>query len=270
VYYADELGFFKKRNLDVRITPQRNGAAEAAAVAGGSLDIGEQNVISMANAHARGLSFVYIAPAAEYLDTAPSTAMIVARNAPFKTARDLSGKTIAVSALHDLTQTAAAAWIDKNGGDSSTVRFIEMPASESPVAVVRGTVQAAVVPEPALSSQADETRIFAKAFGAIAPRFMINGWFSTKEWIAKNPSAAKRFADAIREAAVWANGHRAESAKILEKHARLQMSALDRMTRATYATSFDANAMQQAIDTATRYKALAQSFPASEIYDASL
>jgi NitT/TauT family transport system substrate-binding protein len=270
VYYADEMGFFKKHNLNIQITPQRNGAAEAAAVAGGSLDIGEQNVISMSNAHARSLPFVFIAPAAEYVDGSPSTAMIVAKDAAFKTARDLNGKTIAVSALHDLTQTAAAAWIDKNGGDSSTVHFIEMPPSESPAAVVRGTVQAAVVPEPALSSAGNETRIFAKAFSAIAPQFMINGWFSTKDWIAKNQSAAKRFTDAIHEAAVWANSHHAESAKILEKHSRIPASVIEHMTRATYATSFDGNAMQRAIDTAAHYKAIAKPFPASEIYLGSL
>jgi NitT/TauT family transport system substrate-binding protein len=270
VYYADEMGFFKKRNLNVQIMPQRNGAAEAAAVAGGSLDIGEQNVISMSHAHSRGLPFVYIAPASEYVDSGPATAMIVAKNAPLRNARDFSGKTIAVSALNDLTQTAAEAWIDKNGGDSSAVHFIEMPASESPAAVARGTVQAAVVPEPALSSAASETRIFAKAYSAIAPEFMINGWFASQDWIAKNRAAARSFADAIYEAARWANAHRAESAKILEKHSRIPPSVIGRMTRATYATRFDAKTMQAVIDTAAQYKAIAKAFPASEIYDAKL
>ncbi|MFN2460657.1 MAG: ABC transporter substrate-binding protein, partial [Candidatus Velthaea sp.] len=123
VYYADELGLFKKRNLVVQIQNLRNGAAEAAAVAGGALDIGEQNIVSMSNAHARGLTFKFLAPAATYVSSASTTNLLVGKDSPMKTARDLSGKTVAVSALGDLSQIAAQAWIDKNGGDSASVHF---------------------------------------------------------------------------------------------------------------------------------------------------
>lgn len=270
VYYADELGLFKKRGLAVQIVQQRSGAAQAAAVAGGSLDIGEQNIISMAHAHERGLPFVFIAPAAEYVDSAASTAMIVAKSSPLRTAKDLEGKTIAVSSLNDLTQTAAQAWVDQNGGDSSKVKFIEMSPTESPSAVVRGTVQAAVVPEPALSRAGSDIRVFAKPYGAIAPAFMINGWFANRDWVAKNRTSAKAFADAILEAGRWANTHRAESAKILEKHSRIEAAVIEHMTRATYATKFDPKTMQQTLETAVRYKALPKAFPVAEISDAAL
>jgi NitT/TauT family transport system substrate-binding protein len=270
VYYADELGFFKKRNLSVQIMPQRNGAAEAAAVAGGALDIGEQNIVSMSNAHSRGLGFVYIAPAAEYVDNASSTDMLVAKSSPIRTGKDLDGKTVAVNALNDLTQIAAEAWIDKNGGDASQVHFIEMTAAEIPPSISRGTVAAGVVPEPALSMSLNETRIFAKQYSAIAPSFMINGWFATSDWVKKNPAAAKGFADAIYEAGRWANAHHAESAKILEKHSRIEASVIEHMTRATYATRFEPKSMQAVIDTAAKYKAIAKTFPAAEIYSANL
>jgi ABC-type nitrate/sulfonate/bicarbonate transport system substrate-binding protein len=99
---------------------------------------------------------------------------------------------------------------------------------------------------------------------------MINGWFASRDWVAKNPSDAKRFAEAIAQAAAWANTHRAESAKILEKHSRISPAVIEHMTRATYATAFDPQTMQRAIDTAVRYKAIPRTFPASEIYDANL
>ncbi len=269
VYYADELGFFKKRGLEVQITQQRNGAAEAAAVAGGALDIGEQNIVSMTNAHSRGLPFVYIAPAAEYNEKASSTNMLVAKSSSLKTAKDLEGKTVAVNALNDLTQIAAEAWIDKNGGQVSSVHFIEMTAAEIPPAIARGTVQAGVVPEPAMSMAESDTRVFAKQYSAIAPEFMINGWFATSDWVKKNPGTAKKFADAIYEAAAWANTHHAESAKILEKHSKIDPSVIGRMTRATYATKFDPKTMQEVVDTAVRYKAIQKGFAASEMYAAN-
>ena len=112
--------------------------------------------------------------------------------------------------------------------------------------------------------------MFAKVYGAIAPEFMINGWFATRDWVAKNPAAAKAFAESIAEAARWANGHRAESAKILEKHSRIEATVIEHMTRATYATKFDPKTMQQTLEVAVNYKALPKAFPVAEIYDASL
>jgi NitT/TauT family transport system substrate-binding protein len=270
VYYATELGFFKKRNLDVQIENLRNGAAEAAAVAGGALDIGEQNMVSMSNAHTRGLPFKFLAPAGEYVSAASTTNLLVAKNSSIKSAKDLNGKTIAVNALGDLTQIGAQAWIDKNGGDAATIHFIEMPPAEIGAAVARGTVAAGVVPEPSLTLAEPDTRVLGRPYDAIAKRFVINGWFANASWIEKNSSAAKRFVEAIAEAGRWANAHHAESAKIFERHSKAEPAVIERMMRATYGSRFEPQSMQAVIDTAVRYKVLARSFPAGELYDANL
>ncbi|MGH7756435.1 MAG: ABC transporter substrate-binding protein, partial [Vulcanimicrobiaceae bacterium] len=261
---------FKQRGLDVQIQNLRNGAAEAAAVAGGALDVGEQNVVSMSHAHARGLPFVFIAPAGEYNAAASTTDLLVAKSSSIANAKELDGKTIAVNALGDLTQMSAAAWIDQNGGDATSVRFIEMPPSQIGAALARGTIAAGVVPEPALTVAQPETRVLGKPYGAIGPHFMINGWFARTDWVAKNPAAAKRFADAIEEAGRWANAHHSASAAIFAQHSKAPADVIARMTRATYGVRFDPATMQAVIDTAVRYKVLAKPFPAKELYDANL
>jgi len=270
VYYAEELGLFKKRGLVVEVQNLRNGAAEAAAVAGGALDIGEQNVVSMAHAHERGLPFKFIAPAGEYVGSASTTSLVAGKNAPIKTGKDLEGKTVAVNALGDLTQIGASAWIDKHGGDSTKVRFTEMPAAEIGAAVGRGTVDAGVIPEPSLTiaEDAGTVKVVAQPYDAIAERFMINGWFASEDWIGKNRAAAKKFADAMYEAGKWANAHRADSAKILARHSKADAGVIARMRRATYGERFDTKTMQTAIDSAVRYKGLAKPFPAAELIDA--
>lgn len=267
VYYADELGFFKKRGLDVQIQNLSNGAAEAAAVAGGALDIGEQNIISMAHAHERGLNFMYLFPAGEFVNKESTTSLIVPTASTVKTGKDLEGKTLAVFALGDLAQIGAAAWIDKNGGDSTKVKFIEMPSSQVGAAVARGTIDGGVIAEPALRRAQDtgNVRVLAQPYSALGDRFMINGWFAKSDWIAKNPDAAKKFADAIAEAAIWANTHHQESAEILAKHSKVSLAVLSRMQRSTYGEKFDTKAMQSVIDSAVRYKGLAKPFAASEI-----
>src|ERR1700761_5659835 len=61
-YFAQQQGFFKKHGLDVEIITGTNGAAIAAAVVGGAIDIGDSNTTSIATGHERGVPFVLIAP----------------------------------------------------------------------------------------------------------------------------------------------------------------------------------------------------------------
>lgn len=265
VYYADQLGFFKKRNLDVRLQSMRSGPAQAAAVAGGAVDIAETNVVSLALAHERGLPFGYIAPAAVYSTDAPTTVLVAAKNSVLRSAKDLNGKTVGVVALHDLTNLGAFAWIEKNGGDASSVKFVEMPAAEMNAGLKRGTIDAATIPEPALGLALVENRILAKNFDAIAPHFMLNGWFTTTDWAKKNPAAAKAFADAILEAARWANGNQKASAEIFKKHSVIEPAVIDRMTRASFGERLDAALLQPLIDAAAKAKYIKQSFPAGDI-----
>lgn len=272
VYYAEELGMFKKRGLEVTIQNMRSGSAQAAAVAGGALDIGEQNVVSMSHAHERNLPFKFIAPAGDYTSSSSTTNLVVGKSSSLKVAKDLEGKTVAVSALGDLSQIGASAWIDKHGGDSSKVKFIEMTPAEIGAALSRGTVDAGVVPEPALTTAEDAglVKVFAQPYDALGSRFLINGWFASTDWIKKNPETAKKFADAIYEAAKWANAHRAESAKLLAKHSKADPAVIARMRRATYGENFDPKSMQAVIDVAVHYKGLTKSFPAGELFDATL
>ncbi len=95
VYYAQDEGFFKKANLDIEIVAAANGPAIAAAVASGTVDVGSGNALSIAQAHEKGLNFVYVAPAGAYTTASPTGGCVVAKASPVHVAKDLNGKTIA-------------------------------------------------------------------------------------------------------------------------------------------------------------------------------
>ena len=61
-FFAADMGFFKKHGLNVEMHAMQNGSSIASAVAGGSLDVGFADTISIASAHARGLPFIFLAP----------------------------------------------------------------------------------------------------------------------------------------------------------------------------------------------------------------
>ena len=71
-----------------------------------------------------------------------------ARESAIKTGADLNGKTFGVSALNDYFSLAARAWIDARGGDSSTIKLVEVPLSQSSGAVESGHIDAAILIQP--------------------------------------------------------------------------------------------------------------------------
>ena len=205
VQYAQAAGLVEQSGLSLQVQNLYAGAAVQAAVAGGSADIGLTNVSSLATARERGLPLVMVAPAAYYTSKEPTSILMVATDSPFKTGRDLNGKTVAVNGLKSISQLGPQIWIDKNGGDSSTVKFIDMPFAEMPQALATHRIDAALVAEPQATTAKKEARAFAPVYDAIGQRFLITAWFASAAWVTANADLARKFAALIYRTAAWSN-----------------------------------------------------------------
>ena len=267
LWYGVDMGFFKKQGLDVELQTMQNGSAIASAVAGGSLDIGFADLISIASAHARGLPFIYLAPALLNSYAVPSLAMMVAANGPLHEGKDFNGKTIAVNGINNITMIPFEAWIDKSGGDSKTVKWVEVPVPAANDAIASGKVDGGTLGEPFITFGADKNLrpIYVDKNG-IAPRYALAGFMTTKEWAAKNPAVAAKFIAAIKEAAQWANTNRTASAVILSKYSKIPLPVIEKMKRSEYAETLLASDFQPVIDAAVKYGVLAKSYPAPELF----
>ena len=256
-FYALDLGLFDKAGLSVEITPFTNGAAMAAAAAGGSIDIGVGDATELANGIARGLPFVLIAGGGVYSSAAPTTTLCVSKTATITKAADLEGQTVSVVSLVSLMSSGVKSWLTQNGADVGKIHFVEMPFPQMPGALSRGVLTAATLSEPIMSdATSTDAKFFAKPYDAIAKQFNISDWFTTRDWLAKNGDVAKKFVGAIYDAAKWANTHHDESAAILAKYTKIDVDRIKRMNRSTYATDLRTSMVQPVLDTAFKYKAL--------------
>jgi NitT/TauT family transport system substrate-binding protein len=266
LYFAQDLGMFKRAALDVTVSTANYGTQVAAAVAGGAIEIGQSNIMSLAAACERGLPFALIAAGGLYSSAKPTSLMIVEKNSALKTAKDLSGKTVSVSGLKSITQISVSAWADQNGGDSTQIKFVEMPFVEMEPALASGRIDAALLADPDATTAlaAGRTRPFAKAFDAIGKQFLIGGWFAKTDWIAANPDAVKKFAAVMRESAQWANNpaNYKQSAAILEKYTKVAVGSANRIA---FGERLDAALIQPNIDVAAKYGLLKADFPAAKM-----
>jgi NitT/TauT family transport system substrate-binding protein len=265
VFYAQDKGFFKANGLDAQIQVISNGAAITAAVISGALDVAQSNIASLAAAHEHGLDVVIIAPAGQYSSKVPTTALIVAKNSPIKTAKDLNGKTFAGNGIKNITQVGAFAWMDKNGGDTSTAKFVEMPFSDMPGALVSGRIDAAVIAEPELSAALakGDVRVLANCYDGIAKDFLIGAWFTTGTWAKAHPDLVKRFAKAMTQTAQWANKNQAASGEMLTKYTKIVVAP--GMKRTIYADKLEPALVQPLIDASAKYGITKATFPAKDV-----
>jgi len=267
VYFADDLGYFKNAGLVVAITAitSGSGAAVVAAVTGGSLDIGNADLISIAAAREHGVEVSCIAPGVLWFGAQPTGAIIVSKTSTMRVPRDLEGKTIAVPSIAGLSRISIDQWLDGLGLNRASVKYVEMPSASVPPAVARGTVDAALITEPTLSLSLTDNRIFASPYDAIARVFVQTAWFASDGWIAKNPRSVRRFALAIRDAQRWANRHPHDATVLFERHSGLTPEMLKNAVPSHYGEVLDPAQMQPVLDVASKYHAIPQTIAASEL-----
>ena len=254
-YFGVDQGIYHSNGIDAQLSTLPNGSTIVQSVLGGDLDVGLANIVTVAAAVAKGIPLVMIAPAALYSAKHSYSRLCVAKNSPFKSAKDLDGGTIAVSSLNDFNQLGVSAWLEHNGIPPARVHFIELKFPEMGPALARGTVQAATIAEPALSSaiHSGDARAFADIYEVIAPEFANIVWFTSKSWLQKNPDTAKRLISGIYATARWSNAHQPQSALILANVAKMDPGVVSAMTRAYFATSSDPKYVQAPLDFAAHY-----------------
>jgi NitT/TauT family transport system substrate-binding protein len=265
--WARQAGLFRRAGLDVSIEPQNSGSAIAAGVAGGSYAIGKSSLVSLIIAHAKSIPFVLVAGGGLYDSKNPNFGLVVKADSPIKTAAELNGKSVAVSALNDLYTIGTKAWMDKNGGDSSTIKLLELPISAVGDAIAAGRVDAGGLIDPELQTAIDAGKVkwLARDFDAIAPRFMYTGWFTTNDYLAKNRSTVDGFVRAIGEASTFVNAHPADTVDVLAKFSAMDPARIAKMHRISYATSLDPRLVQPMIDACAKYKVIPAAFDARDM-----
>ena len=266
MYYAQELGLFAKAGLDVRLQSVNDPSATAGAVLSGTATFGGLTIPGYATAHQRGIPIVIVAPTSIYSSANPTSGIIVLKNSSFKRASDLNGKTIATRDIFDMSYYGAKVWIDKNGGDSKTIKWFEIGDTTAVAAMQAGRIDAAAVSEPALDNalHGPDARLLAACDDAIADRFLIAAHYTTVAYAKANPEIVQGFCDAIISAGIWANNHHAESAKILEKYLATPVPPTNR--RVTYAERVRPGDAQPVLDVLLQYGVLKAPLQASVLF----
>jgi NitT/TauT family transport system substrate-binding protein len=268
MFMAMEKGFFKAEGLELETVPMAGGAVIVQGVTSGDLQFGWTNVISLYQAHVEGFDFKLIAGGATNVKKSNEThAMEVLKDSPIRTAKDLEGKTVAVNTLNNIVHLMARAWVDKNGGSSAKVKFIELPFPQMEPALLAKKVDVISVQEPFAAAAAvkPEVRILSHPWGDVAAKFLIASWFASEKWIQKNRSTAQAFVRAINKGidAIHADKEGARSAMI--KWAGLKPDMAGKIGLPLFDKTVSEKDLQVTIDLTRKYKMIPRAIKARDV-----
>ncbi|HEV8021606.1 MAG TPA: ABC transporter substrate-binding protein [Candidatus Lustribacter sp.] len=264
VFYGKAMGFFAKAGIDIDILPASNGGASASAVAGNAADIGYADMVSIATAHAKGVDFQVVVPAALHVSAAPTTQLLVAANSPIHTAKDLEGKIVAGSGLGTISGYSPKAWIDQNGGDSTKVKFVELPFPAMQAALDTGRVDAVMIAEPFLAEAKKVDRVIGSPYDAVSKDFLVSAYFINAAWGKDHADLLKRFIAAMYETAAWANRDHVKSADLLVQYTKIDPAMVSAMTRVRYGERLTAAMLQPVVDVSAKYGGF-PTYPAQQL-----
>ena len=272
--YAKENGMFERNGIDASIVVMNSGAATMPAILGGSLEFGNISMLNLVEAHARNLPVLVEYAALIYsADVRDAIAIVVAKDSPIRSGRDLNGKTLSVPALGDTFTIAGSTWIDKTGGDSRTVKFLELKNTAAAEAIAAGRVDAAILSQPTLKNAlaGGKCRIIADPFAAIARSFVSTVYACSADFATQNAAVVARFRKVLGEASAYVNGHVPEMLPMLAKFTGIDLAVLANLPfsrMGSSATLKDAyTTIQPLIDAAARYKLIAHPYDAKELVD---
>jgi NitT/TauT family transport system substrate-binding protein len=268
MFMAMEKGFFTAEGLELEPIPMAGGALIVQGVTSGALQIGMSNVISLYQAHVEGFDLKLVAGGATHVKGPNEDhVLIVPQASPLIRAKDLEGKTLAVNTLYNIVHLMAMAWIDKNGADSSKVKFVELPFPQMEAALVAGRVDAVSIHEPFATAALEKaaTRVLAHPWGDVIPKFLIGGWFASGKWIQKNKEAVQAFVRAINRGIDAIQADPAGARDAMAKWSGLSAELAGRIGFPVFETGLSEQDLQSTIDLTHRYKLIARPFKAREV-----
>jgi NitT/TauT family transport system substrate-binding protein len=262
-FYGVDLGIFKNAGLDVELQFFPSPGAISTALAGNAIDVGLFDSVGLIAAHSRNVPIVFLAPGKLYEDAAPEIGLVVRDDGP-RAAKDVVG-TIAAPSINNIGALATLVWLDRNGGDSKRVKFVEMPFPAMNEAVQRGTVIGAVSVEPWLSDARDKGMRTMAPSNGIGSVFVASAWVGSRTWAEAHPAIVDPFVSAIYTAGRWGNNNHTASIPIVAKYTKLPPETLAKMRHGRFAESTDLKTIQPVIDAMVSYDFILKGFPAADL-----
>jgi NitT/TauT family transport system substrate-binding protein len=250
---AIDRGLFRAEGLTVKTQVMKGGAEAPPKLLSGNLDLAIGAYVPFFQAKAGGFP-LHIVSDAFQCATGTHTLM-VAKDSPIHSVKDLAGKKIAVNVKKNLATLMVQATLQPQGVRlDEDKNFVPIPFPNMQAALQNGTVDAAQFVEP-FGTQAQEAsgaRLLTDLCSGPTAGFPVGGYASTESWAKKNPKTMAAFQRAI----VKAQGLLADRqvlAQTLPTYTQIDANTAATLHVGVYPTSINTTRLQRVADVMQQY-----------------
>jgi NitT/TauT family transport system substrate-binding protein len=254
-------GIFAAHGLDVEVLPAQGGALAIPALTNGDLDFAIGQPFGPFRADLQDLGVVIIGNYASSYATGDDINAVVASQASGITRpRDLAGRKVSVNSLGAAGDVTIMESVAKDGGDPSTIQFVEVAFPDVPAQLEAGNIDAGWVPEPFVSQLKARGDTFVVApYQNTIPGLPTLTTFTTASLISEHPALVDDFAAAMKETLEWAKDPANDTAvrqALKNNMTQLPAAVADSLRLPSYGWTVDKPSLQDLIDLAVKYEVL--------------
>ncbi|GGG54422.1 nitrate ABC transporter substrate-binding protein [Kocuria dechangensis] len=259
IWLGKEQGFFEEEGLNLEIQTTSGGAAAVPGVVSGDFDFAFGNTLSVMVAQGQGLDLKYVTNGTTTSGNAEKDfgAVVVPADSDIQSPADLAGKTVSVNNLNNIGDTTIRSVVEEDGGDPSTIDFVEVGFPDAPAALDRGQVDAAWILDPFLTQTVEDgARVVSYNFVEFDPELDIAGYFTTAEKVEQDAEMVQKFQNAMNKSLEYANENPDAVREIVGTYTQIDEDMRQKMALPRFRTEFDREALQKLGDAAVKYGTL--------------
>ncbi len=233
LYLGQKKGFYEKRGLKLELTAAQGGAAIVPAVASGQYQFGFSNVTSLMIAQSNGVPVKAVVNgiASTGVQGKDFNGLVVKKGSAIKSPKELEGKKVAINTLKNINESAVRESVRKAGGDPDKVNFVELAFDQMPAALDKGQIDAASVVEPALATVKSQGGVeIDSPLIDVAPDLTVAMYFTSAQYLQKNPDVVKKFQEATAESLAYADTHPDEVREVVTTYTKIPAPVLAQVT----------------------------------------
>src|SRR5262249_18069470 len=156
-----------------------------------------------------------------YLGHRDGSTVMVRKDDPAKSLRDLRGKTFAIPSKYSNQNLVIHKLMEDQGVRQDEIRFVEMPPPDMPGALAANAIDAYFVGEPhSARAELDGTGRVLYHAKDIWPHFISCVLVVTEKQIRERPAVIRDLVRGIAESGEWAETHRLDAAKVVSPYFR--------------------------------------------------
>jgi NitT/TauT family transport system substrate-binding protein len=201
-----KAGIFAERGLAVEVLPAQGGAQAIPALINGDIDFAIGQPFGPFRADLQDLGVVVIGNyASSYADGDDINAVVASAQSGITRPAELAGRRVAVNSLGAAGDVTIMAAVEQDGGDPTTIQFVEVAFPDAPAQLEAGNIDAAWVPEPFVSQLRGRGDVLVvEPYQAVIPGLATLTTITTAERVSGDAELIADFSAAMKETLEWA------------------------------------------------------------------